>query len=108
MKIERLVLVVVALITVGCGGATPQSTGAQTVDITFKSEPDPPKMGENTFEVMVMANGQPVGDADVAVEFFMAAMPSMNMAEMRNSVHLKHEGDGRYRGAGNVMMSGAW
>jgi uncharacterized GH25 family protein len=106
-RIERLV-VVVALIAAACGGAAPQSTTTQNLDITFKSEPDPPKMGENTFEAMVMANGQPVSDADVAVEFFMAAMPSMNMAEMRNSVPLKHEGEGRYRGAGNVMMAGAW
>ena len=38
----------------------------------------------------------------------MAAMPAMNMAEMRNTVPLKHEGAGRYRGTGNVMMAGAW
>jgi hypothetical protein len=65
-------------------------------------------MGENTFEAMVMMGGQPVTDADVSVELFMAAMPSMNMAEMRNSVALKHEGGGRYRGMGNVMMAGSW
>ena len=38
----------------------------------------------------------------------MAAMPSMNMPEMRNSVALKHAGDGRYRGTGNVAMAGRW
>jgi hypothetical protein len=38
----------------------------------------------------------------------MAAMPAMNMAEMKNTVPLKHESGGRYRGAGNVMMAGAW
>jgi hypothetical protein len=57
---------------------------------------------------MVTEGGQPVTDADVSVELFMAAMPSMNMAEMKNSVPLKHEGNGRYRGAGNVMMAGRW
>jgi Cu(I)/Ag(I) efflux system membrane fusion protein/cobalt-zinc-cadmium efflux system membrane fusion protein len=57
---------------------------------------------------MVMAGGQPVTDADVSLEFFMPAMPAMKMAEMRNSVPLKHEGAGRYRGAGNVMMAGSW
>jgi hypothetical protein len=35
-------------------------------------------------------------------------MPAMNMAEMRNTVALTHEGNGRYRGAGNVMMAGNW
>ena len=50
----------------------------------------------------------PVTDADVVVEFYMPAMPAMKMAEMRNSVPLKHEGGGRYRGTGNVMMAGGW
>ena len=118
-----------AVLTAACGGggdqpvASDQQTGSmpgasapapatpasgQAVQVTFRSEPDPPRMGENTFEAMVMSNGQPVTDADVSVEFFMAAMPSMNMAEMRNSVPLKHEGGGRYRGTGNVMMAGSW
>jgi hypothetical protein len=65
-------------------------------------------MGETTFEAMVMMGGQPVTDAEVSVELFMPAMPSMNMAEMRNSFPLAHEGGGRYRGAGNVMMAGSW
>jgi hypothetical protein len=68
----------------------------------------PVKMGENTFDVMVMQGGQPVTDADVSLQFFMAAMPQMKMSEMKNSVSLKHEGNGRYRGTGNVMMAGDW
>jgi nitrogen fixation protein FixH len=90
------------LLVTACGG------GNQQPDITFTSEPDPPRMGENAFEVMVMQDGQPVTDADVSVEFFMPAMPAMNMAEMKNTVTLKHEGAGRYRGTGNVMMAGDW
>ena len=119
------VMVGVAAVAAACGGGQPSSSRettattpgaaapapaatAQNVVITLKSEPDPPKMGENTFDVMVMAGGQPVTDADVAVELFMAAMPEMNMAEMRSSVPLKHEGNGQYRGTGNVMMTGNW
>ena len=111
-------IAVVGALTVGCGGGSQQNssstpaasaaTGAQNVEVTFKSEPDPPRTGENTFEVMVMSENQPVTDADVSVEFFMPAMPAMKMAEMRNSIPLKHEGGGRYRGAGNVMMAGSW
>jgi hypothetical protein len=87
--------------------AMPASGTTQALDITFTSDPEPPKMGENTFEVMVMGAGaQPITDADVSVAFYMAAMP--NMPEMRNSIPLKHEGNGRYRGTGNVMMAGAW
>jgi len=83
-------------------------SGATQVDITFKSEPEPPKMGENIFEVMAMQAGKPVTDADVSVVLYMPAMPSMNMPEMRNTVALKHEADGRYRGTGNVSMAGGW
>ncbi len=114
-------IAVVGALTAGCGAgdqqnsstpaagpATGAATGAQNVEVMFTSEPDPPRMGENTFEVMVMSENQPVTDADVSVEFFMPAMPAMKMAEMRNSIPLKHEGGGRYRGAGNVMMAGSW
>jgi len=108
-QINRVCVVVVTIVmSAACGGGPPASTEGQTLDITFTSEPDPPKMGENTFETMVMSGGQPVTDAEVAVELYMPAMPSMNMAEMRSSIPLKHEGGGRYRGAGKVMMSGAW
>ena len=110
-------IAVLGALTAGCGGGNQQNsstpaadaaTGAQNVEVTFTSEPDPPRTGENTFDVMVMSGNQPVTDADVSVEFFMPAMPAMKMPEMRNSVPLKHEGGGRYRGAGNVMMAGTW
>jgi membrane fusion protein, copper/silver efflux system len=120
---KRLTLAVgfgaIAAVIAGCGGGSPEAPAgesapaasapaAQNIEVTFKSEPDPPKSGENTFEAMVMSGGQPVTDADVSLEFFMPAMPAMKMPEMRNSVPLKHEGAGRYRGAGNVMMAGSW
>jgi nitrogen fixation protein FixH len=110
------------VITVGCGGgneqpasesapaasapAAPAQAGTQAVDITFKT--DPVRMGENTFEVMVMQDGKPVSDAMVTTEFFMAAMPSMNMPEMRTKAELAHEGNGMYRGKGQVTMAGNW
>ena len=110
-------IAVLGALTAGCGGGNQQNgstpaagtaAGVQNVEVTFTSEPDPPRTGENTFDVMVMSGNQPVTDADVSVEFFMPAMPAMKMPEMRNSVLLKHEGGGRYRGAGNVMMAGTW
>ena len=42
------------------------------------------------------------------IEFFMAAMPTMNMPAMRNSVKLSPAGDGTYRGTGQVMSPGRW
>jgi hypothetical protein len=107
----RLVLATVSLAAVlaaGCGGAQQASSSSGAVEITLTSQPDPPKTGETTFEAMVMEGDQPVTDADVSVELFMPAMPAMKMSEMKNSIPLKHEGGGRYRGAGNVMMAGTW
>jgi hypothetical protein len=82
---------------------------AQRVDITFRAQPDPPRTGENTFEVAVKdAAGQPISDADVSVTFFMPAMPTMNMPAMRNSAKLPSAGGGVYRGSGQVIMAGRW
>ena len=82
---------------------------AQQVDITFHSVPDPPKVGENQFEIMVKdPMGKPVDGADVSIQFFMAAMPTMNMPAMRNEVKLSPAGGGVYRGTGQVMMAGRW
>jgi hypothetical protein len=83
-------------------------TASQPLDITFRTDSEPVKTGENTFEVMVMQGAQPLTDADVSIAFYMPAMPAMKMPEMRNTVPLKHEGGGRYRGTGNVMMAGNW
>jgi hypothetical protein len=87
----------------------PGGAPAQQLDITFHSVPDPPKVGENQFEVMVKGpTGKPIADAEVAIQFFMAAMPTMNMPAMRNGVKLSPAGGGVYRGTGQVMMAGRW
>ena len=101
---------------VGCGKGSepparegaPAGSAQSGTEITLKTNPDPVRTGENTFEVMVMEDGKPVTDATVSTEFYMAAMPSMNMPEMRNTVRLEHINDGRYRGTGNVSMGGRW
>lgn len=123
MRRLTLVLGLVASVAgvAGCGGgreeapaneaaraaSAPASGATQGLDMRL-SAPAEPRTGENTFEVMVMQGSQPVTDADVSVELYMAAMPSINMPEMRNTVALTHEGEGRYRGTGNVMMAGSW
>ena len=124
---KRLMLAVVlgstSLAAFACGGgpqpasneaapaaqAPPPAPAASTqpLEITL-DESQPIKMGENALEVMVMQGGQPVTDADVSVQFFMPAMPQMKMAEMKNTVPLKHEVGGRYRGPGTVMVAGRW
>ena len=85
------------------------TAGGPTLDIVFRTQPDPPKTGESVFEVTVKdANGQPVADGEVSVQLFMPAMPTMNMPAMRNETKLPHVGGGVYRGPGQVMMAGRW
>lgn len=87
----------------------PSSAAALRLDITFKSQPTPLKIGENQFEVTVKgADGEPTIDADVSVLFVMPAMPAMKMPEMRNELKLKAAGGGTYTGSGQVMMAGQW
>ena len=119
--VAAVAFLVVTLAAVGCGqqqsanqpavsepAAAPAQSVSQPVEITLKTDPDPARTGETTFEAMVMQDGKPVTDATVSTELFMAAMPAMKMPEMRNTVDLTHEGNGMYRGKGQVMMAGSW
>jgi RND family efflux transporter MFP subunit len=93
------------------GAPAPTGSGspAGRLDVTFRSTPDPPRTGDNAFEVTVKdPAGQPVDDADVSVIFFMPAMPTMNMPAMRNETKLASAGGGIYRGAGQVLIAGRW
>jgi len=110
-----------AALAVACGGesqdapagesapaaSVPASATDDQLEIRL-SDPTELSLGENTFEAMVMQGSQPLTDAEVSVDLYMAAMPAMNMPEMRSTVAMTHEGGGRYRGTGNVMMGGAW
>lgn len=83
--------------------------GSQTLDIQFRTEPDPPRSGRNQLEVVLRdANGTPITEATVTVVFYMAPMPSMSMPAMRNEATLTHAGGGTYRGPGEVLMGGRW
>ena len=77
--------------------------------ISFKSDPDPPRTGDNISEVILkLADGTVVTDAKVSVVYHMPAMPSMNMPEMRATAVLPHVGDGVYRGTTHLVMGGTW
>ncbi len=92
--------------------ASAPSTAGPTAggtEITFRTVPDPPKAGENQLEATVKdAAGKPIEDAEVTVQFFMPAMPTMNMPAMRSEAKLSPAGAGVYRGTGQAMMAGRW
>jgi hypothetical protein len=52
--------------------------------------------------------GQPVTDAEVSLQLFMPAMPTMNMPAMRSETKLLYVGRGVYRGSGQVLTTGRW
>ena len=88
---------------------TGSATAPAGTQITFRTVPDPPRMGDNQLEATVKdASGKPIDDADVTVQFFMPAMPTMNMPAMKSDAKLAPAGSGVYRGSGQVMMAGRW
>ena len=101
----RRLVCVLGLVVMAAACAADTTTEALDIRLTSPGEP---RLGENAFEVVVTQGGRPVADADVSLELFMAAMPSMNMPEMRTNVPLTSAGEGRYRGTASVSMGGAW
>jgi nitrogen fixation protein FixH len=84
-------------------------TGDSTIAIDFRSDPNPPTSGKNTVEVSLKgADGAPLTDASVTAVFYMPAMPSMSMPEMRSTFVLEPQSAGLYRGTGDLVMAGTW
>jgi len=115
--------VLLSILAVGCQGApgsnatigtgqsqsAPASGSAEGATIEFRSEPDPPKSGDNAIEVTVrQPDGTAVTDASVSAVFSMPPMPAMNMPAMRSEVKLAHVEGGLYRGMGQLAMAGTW
>ncbi|MEQ1760638.1 MAG: FixH family protein [Vicinamibacterales bacterium] len=89
--------------------STSATTAPQNLDLAFRPLADPPRTGDNTFEVTLKdQRGQPIADAEVSVTLFMPAMPTMNMPAMRNETRLPSIGGGVYRGPGQIMSGGRW
>lgn len=106
------VLAVSALLgtIVGVARAQDKPAGAQAgPKIVLSTAPSPAQKGTNT--VMVKLSdpaGKPISGADVTVTFFMAAMPTMNMPEMKTVVKGTEKGVGMYEGKGDLGSGGIW
>jgi len=91
------------------GAVLPAGAAADGLVVTFGTEPNPPEKGDNRILVTVRrSDGSPVTAGTVTAVFSMPAMPSMNMPAMRRDTPLRHEGEGRYRGTGQLSMAGTW
>jgi Cu(I)/Ag(I) efflux system membrane fusion protein/cobalt-zinc-cadmium efflux system membrane fusion protein len=89
--------------------SAPTAAASPELDVTFRTDPDPPHVGENTLVVSLKdSTGQPLADADVKVVLFMPPMPTMNMPAARSEATLVASGGGLYRGAAEMMIPGRW
>jgi hypothetical protein len=87
-------------------GATP-SKAAQGTSVLFalRTQPAPPRNGKNDFEVTLKdAEGKPITDAEVSLEFSMPAMQSMTTPVAK----LTSTGSGSYKGSATRGMAGDW
>lgn len=93
----------------GAGAAAAMNAPTQQIGIDFSPEPATPRKGANTIRVKLTgADGMPVAGAQVIATFFMAAMPAMGMAAMRDVVTLVDKGNGLYEGPLQLQSGGTW
>jgi RND family efflux transporter MFP subunit len=91
------------------GAGSAAQTNAPDATVEFTSTPNPPRSGANTFQVKLKdPKGAAISGGMVTVTFFMAAMPDMGMAAMREEFKLTEKGSGTYEGQGKVPSGGTW
>ena len=98
----------------GAYTAPPSGTGTETsattqVSAELSTDPYPAHKGNNTVRVKLSsADGKLLTGAKVNVQFFMAGMPEMGMAEMKSAAQLKEQGTGTYAGQVALGSGGTW
>jgi len=91
------------------GAGTEMSATAQQVSAELTTNPSPPHKGKNTVQVKLTgADGKPLSQAKVTVQFHMPGMPQMGMAEMNATVQLNDQGNGTYSGESELGSGGTW
>ena len=81
--------------------------GSAMIDLT--TTPSPPARGSNKLMATLKdKSGKPIDGAQVAVTFYMAAMPAMGMAAMRTQATLTGQGNGTYAGSIDLQSGGTW
>ncbi len=85
------------------------SEAQQKAKVELTTDPSPAQKGSNTVQVKLTdPEGKPISGAEVTVTFFMAAMPSMNMPEMKTAIKGTDKGGGMYEGKSDLGSAGMW
>src|SRR5262249_10862973 len=91
----------------GVSASGTQPKASATLDVL--TVPNPPARGKNRVRVTLKdPDGHGVGGANVAVTFYMAAMPAMGMSAMRATATLSDKGAGVYEGEVTLESGGTW
>lgn len=94
---------------VGANAAAAAAPAAPRTHVELTTAPSPARKGSNVFRVRLTdAAGAPIGDAQVSLRLFMAAMPAMGMAQMHVRITMTARGGGLYEGSGNLGRGGRW
>ena len=110
VAIPLLVVAINTTIHTSVAIAQDKPSGTQaSAQVVLTTVPSPAQKGTNTVRIKLTdPEGKPIVGADVAVIFFMAAMPEMNMAEMKTVIKGTDKGGGMYEGKGDLGSAGMW
>ena len=93
----------------GAGAAAAMNAPSQQIAVDLTTDPQPARKGANTVRVKLAGpDGKSITGAQVSAVFFMAAMPAMGMAAMRDMATLADKGSGLYEGPLNLETGGTW
>jgi len=85
------------------------SAAQQSATLDLVTIPNPPQRGNNQVRVSLMdSHGNPLSGAQLTVTFYMAAMPAMGMAAMRDQATPSDQGGGVYLGDFQLQSGGTW
>lgn len=86
-----------------------ESAAATKAHVELMTDPSPAHRGMNIVKVKLSnSTGEPITGAEVSVEFYMPAMPSMGMAAMKTVIEGVEKARGMYEGKGDLGSDGIW
>jgi Cu(I)/Ag(I) efflux system membrane fusion protein/cobalt-zinc-cadmium efflux system membrane fusion protein len=93
---------------VSAAAGQPQTQGP-AISANLTTDPNPPARGKNKLIVTLKdTTGKALAGAQVAVTFYMAAMPSMGMAAIKGQSTLTDQSNGTYSGTIDLQSGGTW